>query len=162
MFPVETGQDDYIKEICSTEGLIFNPARLQIDCLALQLHYNQKERNQEYVHYFFLITRIISQKLQSLLAYFQTFLSFCVFYFFPRFSNNWVSPYCGIGATIHIGREMLCLPYAGFLKKFLANPEQGYTEKSQSVRFELVLLFSSFFLPLSYLSSWIVLYYLYY
>ena len=22
---------------------------------------------------------------------------------------------CGIGATIRIGREMLCLPYAGFL-----------------------------------------------
>ena len=22
--------------------------------------------------------------------------------------------YCGIGATIRIGREMLCLPYAGF------------------------------------------------
>ena len=27
-FPVEAGQDDYIKEICSPEGLIFNPARL--------------------------------------------------------------------------------------------------------------------------------------
>ena len=26
-------------------------------------------------------------------------------------------PYCGIGATIRIGREMLCLPYAGFLKE---------------------------------------------
>ena len=25
------------------------------------------------------------------------------------------TPYCGIGATIRIGREMLCLPYAGFL-----------------------------------------------
>ena len=23
-------------------------------------------------------------------------------------------PYCGIGATIRIGREMLCLPYAEF------------------------------------------------
>jgi len=23
-------------------------------------------------------------------------------------------PYCGIGATIRIGQEMLCLPYAGF------------------------------------------------
>ena len=28
LFPVEAGQDDYIKEICSPEGLIFNPARL--------------------------------------------------------------------------------------------------------------------------------------
>ena len=27
-FPVEAGQDEYIKEICSSEGLIFNPARL--------------------------------------------------------------------------------------------------------------------------------------
>ena len=25
-------------------------------------------------------------------------------------------PYCGIGATIHIGREMLCLPYAEFFQ----------------------------------------------
>ena len=34
---------------------------------------------------------------------------------FFRFSIN--SPYCGIGATIRIGREMLCLPYAGFFFK---------------------------------------------
>ena len=27
-------------------------------------------------------------------------------------------PYCGIGATIWIGREMLCLPYAGLLCTF--------------------------------------------
>ena len=26
-------------------------------------------------------------------------------------------PYCGIGATIRIGQETLCLPYAGFLIK---------------------------------------------
>ena len=26
-------------------------------------------------------------------------------------------PLCGIGATIRIGREMLCLPYAGFFQK---------------------------------------------
>ena len=56
-----------------------------------------------------------------ILAYFQTFLSFCVFDDFFRFSNLgfWVylgPPYCGICATIRIGREMPCLPYAGFLK----------------------------------------------
>ena len=28
LLPVEAGQDDYIKEICTLEGLIFNPARL--------------------------------------------------------------------------------------------------------------------------------------
>ena len=28
-------------------------------------------------------------------------------------------PYCGIGATIRIGREMLCLPYAGFFTREL-------------------------------------------
>ena len=35
-----------------------------------------------------------------------------------RFSGALIlgPPYCGIGATIRIGREMLCLPYAGFLK----------------------------------------------
>ena len=27
VLPVEAGQDDYIKEICSPEGLVFNPAR---------------------------------------------------------------------------------------------------------------------------------------
>ena len=27
-------------------------------------------------------------------------------------------PYCGIGATICIGREILCLPYAGFIFYF--------------------------------------------
>ena len=39
---------------------------------------------------------------------------------FSVFQKIWVlvilgSPFCGIGATIRIGREMLCLPYAGFL-----------------------------------------------
>ena len=38
---------------------------------------------------------------------------------FSVFQKIWVlgilgPPYCGIGATIRIGREMLCLPYAGF------------------------------------------------
>ena len=28
LFPVEAGKDDYIKEIYSPQGLIFNPARL--------------------------------------------------------------------------------------------------------------------------------------
>ena len=26
LFPVEAGQDDYIKEICPPEGLVLNPA----------------------------------------------------------------------------------------------------------------------------------------
>ena len=32
--------------------------------------------------------------------------------------NEWIlgPPYSGIGATIRIGRKMLCLPYAGFKK----------------------------------------------
>ena len=29
--------------------------------------------------------------------------------------------YCGIGATIRIGRDMLCLPYAGIFNQGLAN-----------------------------------------
>ena len=45
LFPVEAGQDDYIKEICSPEGLIFNPARLYLDWSALLLHSNQKEKS---------------------------------------------------------------------------------------------------------------------
>ena len=40
-------------------------------------------------------------------------------WFFPFFKKIgflgiFGPPYCGIGATIRIGREMLCLPYAGF------------------------------------------------
>ena len=33
-------------------------------------------------------------------------------------------PYCGIGATIRIGREMLCLPYAGFKKKGIEDTKE--------------------------------------
>ena len=44
-------------------------------------------------------------------------------------------PYCGIGATIRIGREMLCLPYAGFLIRRL-----GEVEVFSSVFSELVLM----------------------
>ena len=45
---------------------------------------------------------------------------FCVLDNFSVFKKNgfWGilgPPYRGIGATIRIGREMLCLPYAGFL-----------------------------------------------
>ena len=43
LFHVEAGQDDYIQEICSPEGLILNPARLKLDWSALLLHSNQKE-----------------------------------------------------------------------------------------------------------------------
>ena len=31
-------------------------------------------------------------------------------------------PYCGIGATIRIGREMLCIPYAVFFSSFNFSP----------------------------------------
>ena len=35
-------------------------------------------------------------------------------------------PYCGIGATIRIGREMLCLPYTGF---FFENVQKKVPKK---------------------------------
>ena len=42
-------------------------------------------------------------------------------------------PYCGIGATIRIGREIQCLPYAGFLMlvwHFSKDPDiYGYVRK---------------------------------
>ena len=46
-----------------------------------------------------------------------------IFLFFKKigFWGLLGSPYCGIGATIHIGQEMLCLPYVGF---FLKNSNQ--------------------------------------
>ena len=54
------------------------------------------------------------------------FLSFCVLDdFFPFFKKIWFSAilgpsYCGIGATIRIGQEMLCIPYAGFFEEWIA------------------------------------------
>ena len=36
------------------------------------------------------------------------------FPFFFGFLGILGPPYCGIGATIRIGQEILCLPYAGF------------------------------------------------
>ena len=49
------------------------------------------------------------------------FLSFCVLMIFSikkkiGFWGILGPPYCFIGATIRIGREMLCLTYSGFLK----------------------------------------------
>ena len=55
------------------------------------------------------------------------FLSFCVldsfFQFFKKigFLGILGPPYCGIGATIRIGQEMFCLPYAGFFLTGLGN-----------------------------------------
>ena len=45
-------------------------------------------------------------------------------WFFPFFKKNWFlsilgPPDCGFSATIRIGREMLCLPYAGFFNAVL-------------------------------------------
>ena len=54
------------------------------------------------------------------IANFCIFLDICVlddfFPFFKKLSLLGIlgPPYCGIGATIRIGREMLCLPYSGF------------------------------------------------
>jgi hypothetical protein len=45
LFPVEAGQDDYIKEKGSPGGLTFNPAGLSLDWSALLLHSYQKERS---------------------------------------------------------------------------------------------------------------------
>ena len=41
-------------------------------------------------------------------------------------------PYCGIGATIRIGREMLCLPYAEFfaLQRQFQGLNKGWKVKS--------------------------------
>ena len=54
------------------------------------------------------------------------FLNFFRFGFFSVFNFFFVlcihgSPYCGIGATIRIGREIRCLPYAGFLFNNIRN-----------------------------------------
>ena len=58
-------------------------------------------------------------------------LGFCILDDFFRFSKKIEfsailgPPYCGIGATIRIGREMLCLPYAGFFSSNLVEHEKA-------------------------------------
>ena len=59
--------------------------------------------------------------ISLILAYLYTFLSFCAVDDFFRikkieFLGILGPPYRGVGATIRIGREMLCLPYAGFFQ----------------------------------------------
>ena len=46
-----------------------------------------------------------------------------IFLFFKKigFLGILGPPYCGIGATIRIGREIRCLPYAGFFYLTIAN-----------------------------------------
>ena len=75
-----------------------------------------------------------SKGVSLILAYFKTFLSFCVLDdFFSVFKKIgfWGIlglPSYGIGATICIGRGMLCLPYAEF---FLESSD--FSEKSTRV-----------------------------
>ena len=63
--------------------------------------------------------------MEGRIANFGIFLDlfeFCVlddfFLFFKKIGFGGIlgPPYYGIGATIRIGRDMLCLPYAGFLR----------------------------------------------
>ena len=42
-------------------------------------------------------------------------------------------PYCGIGATIRIGREILCLPYAGFFLVIYRTSRKKLTAKKLSI-----------------------------
>ena len=44
-------------------------------------------------------------------------------------------PYYGIGATIRIGREILCLPYAGFFKILNKTPHIIVLKKLLLIRF---------------------------
>ena len=69
-------------------------------------------------------------------------MSFCVLNDFFRFSKKiglsgiLGPPYCGIGATIRIGREMLCLPYAGFFPKSFTHILKNYNLKLQGLQIE--------------------------
>ena len=53
--------------------------------------------------------------------------------FFPLFNKFgfwgiFCPPYCGIGASIRINQEMLCLPYAGFFLATCVDLIQGGDE----------------------------------
>ena len=81
--------------------------------------------------------------------------SFWVFVFWMIFSvfkkNGFLGilgpPYCGFGATICIGREMLCLPYAGFLINCIRDRNKEiqlfYHAYSDWYRFKWMELFQS-------------------
>ena len=63
------------------------------------------------------------------------------FVFYAGFLGILGLPYCGIGATIRIGREMLCLPYAGFLLKNMRSNQKCiqtmYLELQSLSKYEL-------------------------
>ena len=66
---------------------------------------------------------------------------FLIFYVLEDFFllKKWVwgilgQPYCGIGATIHIGREMLSFPYAGFFAMNNLGQLNTYDHHKQAVK----------------------------
>ena len=71
-----------------------------------------------------------------------------IFSVFKKFGFSAIlgPPYCGIGATILIGREMLCLPYAGFLCKLLMVHYSDYFKRQQRNVHFLFYLFVIVFL----------------
>ena len=80
------------------------------------------------------------------------FLSFCVFndFFFRFFKKLGFlgilgPPYCGIGATIRIGREMLFLPYAGFFwyHCFYSHKSRDALSPVCGIFFSVILLVNS-------------------
>ena len=61
---------------------------------------------------------------------------FSVFHFF-LFLGFLGPPYCGIGATIRIGQEMLCLPYAGFF--LLMDNQVSRPPEAEEIEFEITV-----------------------
>ena len=61
---------------------------------------------------------LVEGRIANFGIFLDVFEFLCFGYFFPFFKKFWFlgilgPPYCSIGATIRIGREMLCLPYEG-------------------------------------------------
>ena len=54
--------------------------------------------------------------ISLILAYFEMFLSFCVLDDFSHFLKQFGSPFCGIGASIRIGQDMLFSHMRNFFK----------------------------------------------
>ena len=72
-------------------------------------------------------------------------MSFCVSDEFPFFKKIGFlgilgPPYCGIGATIRIGREMLCVPYAGFFANIVGKLMAPTLQKTLTFNHDIINL----------------------
>ena len=106
---------------------------LRFEHFCLEVVYNCRAKKKGFFYCFWRTKHVENHAsrwrplVEGYITNFGIYLDFFEFlrfgWFFPFFKKLGFlailgPPYCGIGATTRIGREMICLPYAGFLYKF--------------------------------------------